>query len=168
MATQTRMQIEWLTGCIHEQMLQAAYQRQRRRIHILCEWMLPDAAAARRLECGIFVEAWGRDAAVSEDWPAVDSDRLAAAFAAHFEDLFHADVDAGAHPKAPVGLGRGGGLRAAIHELPARQRLLYLLHELEGYAPATLAGWLKLEPAYCSRLIHLARCQLAQTMAMAA
>ncbi|MGH8129153.1 MAG: sigma factor-like helix-turn-helix DNA-binding protein [Terriglobales bacterium] len=170
MATRTQLQLEPLSGCIHEKMLQSEYEQQRRRIHTLCRWMLHDANEALRMEMRIFIDAWSATAGeerAGEDrpgFPVIDDDRLAAAFALHFRGLFAGDsrASAGAEAKKTVA---STGLREAVRQLPAQQRLLYLLHELEGYPPAVLGEWLDLDAAYCSQLIHQARLRLRDAVA---
>lgn len=164
MATRTQLQLEPLRGCIHEQFLQSEYERQRRRIYTLCRWMLSDANRARRLEINIFLEACrGADTGHGLSEEIMDGERLIAHFALHFRGLFASD--AGAADDRAAAPPSGLRLREAVRQLPARQRLLYLLHELEGYPPAVLADWLDLDPGYCARLIHQARLQLRDAVA---
>lgn len=164
MATRTQLQLEPLSGCIHEQFLQVEYERQRQRIYTLCRWMLDDANRARRMEIKIFLDACrGADTGHGLSEEIMDGERLIEHFAVHFRGLFANDSgDADAGTVAPPS---GLRLREAVRQLPARQRLLYLLHELEGYPPAVLADWLDLAPAYCARLIHEARLQLREAVA---
>ncbi|TAN21524.1 MAG: hypothetical protein EPN33_13000 [Acidobacteria bacterium] len=164
MATRTQLQLEPLSGCIHEQFLQSEYERQRRRIYTLCRWMLSDANRARRMEINIFLDACrGADSGHGLREEIMDGERLVAHFAVHFRGLFASDAAAagGGGAAPPSGL----RLREAVRQLPAGQRLLYLLHELEGYPPAVLADWLDLDPGYCARLIHEARLQLRDAVA---
>jgi DNA-directed RNA polymerase specialized sigma24 family protein len=155
MATRTQVQIEMMSGCIHEQMCQAMYEQRHQRLQLLCGWMSGDAEGARRLFVRTFVDAWTADGEPATSLAGLD-ERLAAAFASRFRHLF----DAGAAPAATSDAPPPVGLRAAVQALPAGQRLLYLLHELEGFTPARLAEWLDLDPAYCAQLIHQARQRL--------
>ncbi|HVA63298.1 MAG TPA: hypothetical protein VNF74_06210 [Terriglobales bacterium] len=157
MATRTQVQIDVVPECIHEQICQSIYEQQRRRIQVLCQWMAPDEAQARQLALRVFVDAWRQPS--QQAWPAVSSDRLAESFAAHFRDLFPAHALLGV--AAPE---RGLPLRAAVTALPSAHRLLYLMHELEGYSAETLAAWLDLEPSQCARMIHEARLQLRRRL----
>ncbi|HUX65877.1 MAG TPA: hypothetical protein VMV31_00155 [Terriglobales bacterium] len=156
MATRTQVQIDVVPECIHEQICQSVYEQQRRRIQVLCQWMAPDEAQARQLALRVFVDAWRQP---GQSWPAVSADRLAESFAAHFRDLFPAHALLGvAAPEC------GLPLRAAVTALPSAHRLLYLMHELEGYSAETLAAWLQLEPAQCARMIHEARLELRRRL----
>ncbi|MGH9480573.1 MAG: hypothetical protein ACRD1L_00645 [Terriglobales bacterium] len=178
MATRTQVGFEIAQGCVHEQICQAIYEQQRRRILALCQWMAPEAASARQLALTVFTEAWR---APDASWPAVGGERLLESFAARFRSLFHAGADPspaqawngdGAGPRlvkpgsAAAGAGGAspGGVRAAVAALPLPQRLLYLLHELEGCSAFTLAHWLDLEPAVCAAMIHEARLHLRQAL----
>ena len=163
MATRTQIQIDATTGCIHEQLCQAIYEWQRERIQALCAWMSPDAAQARSLAFAVFVEAWRQS---GQAWQAVSADRLAESFAARFRWLFHTDVPAPAAVAAAPRLvgGPAQPVREAVSALPTAHRLLYLLHELEGYPAETLADWLDLEPSQCAHMIHEARLQLRRQL----
>ncbi|HEY7855171.1 MAG TPA: hypothetical protein VIC32_01910 [Terriglobales bacterium] len=152
-----------------ENACQALYEQQRRRIHALCQWMASDLVNARHLAFAVFVEAWRHS---GEEFPAVSGDRLAERFAIRFRSLFHDNAVSDA--AAPSHLGprlvtqrkppSAEPVRDAVSALPSGHRLLYLLHEREGYSPATLAAWLDLEPAQCARMIHEARAQLRQSL----
>lgn len=151
-----------MSECIHEQICQAVYEQQRERIQVLCHWMAADAAQARQLAVRVFVEAWRQPGAT---WPAVSGERLAESFAGRFRSLFHPDAAGdGAGPHLVTPPVAGMPLRAAVAGLPLAHRLLYLLHELEGYSAATLAAWLDLAPHQCARMIHEARLQLRRDL----
>ncbi|HXR98793.1 MAG TPA: hypothetical protein VN709_13210 [Terriglobales bacterium] len=167
MATHSQALVRPLTES-NEIACQALYEQQRRRIQALCQWMASDLVHARHLAFAVFVEAWRHS---GDEFPAVSGDHLAERFAVRFRSLFHHDAVSDA--AAPSHLGprlvterkRGAvPLRDAVSALPSAHRLLYLLHEREGYSPATLAGWLDLEPAQCARMIHEARAQLRQSL----
>ena len=168
MATRTQFQIEETSGCIHAQRCQAIYEQQRQRLQRLCQWMAPDTIQARNLAFAVFMEAWRRP---GEAWPAVSGDHLAESFAARFRWLFHSDeapesIASSLNP-GPQLVARnqpGHPVRTAVTALPSAHRLLYLLHELEGYSAETLATWLELEPSQCARMIHQARLQLRRSL----
>ncbi len=166
MATRTQIQFEPAPGCVHEQLCQAMYEQQYRRIHALCQWMTADATAARELAQAVFLDACTQ---AGPGFPAVSGDALAASLVLRFRNQIHAAAQAGT--AAAAALGHPGypppaapPVRAAVSALPPTQRLLYLLHELEGYSPATLAAWLDLEPEHCARMIHSARLQLRREL----
>lgn len=167
MATRTQIQLETVPGCIHEQLCQAVYEQQRERIQTLCRWMAPNQLAARHLAFHVFVEAWRHP---GQSWPAVSGDHLAESFAQRFRWLFHNDERPAddlippASPELVTATKPTHPVRQAVSELPSAHRLLYLLHELEGYPPATLAAWLDLEPSQCARMIHEARLQLRRQL----
>ncbi|HXE31999.1 MAG TPA: sigma factor-like helix-turn-helix DNA-binding protein [Terriglobales bacterium] len=172
MATQTQVQIDAVPGCVHEQICQAVYEQQRKRIQALCQWMTTDLIQARQLAFVVFVGAWRQP---GQSWPAVNGDLLAETFATCFRDLFHSDaapVRASSNDPA-IATGRPQlvkrnqplqPVRDAVSALPSAHRLLYLLHELEGYSAARLAEWLGLEPTACAHMIHEARLQLRRRL----
>lgn len=156
-------------GCCHERVLALSYARERRRIQALCQWMAADAAAARQLSVQVFVEAWSHPQPDARG-PGGERDRLTAAFAAHFKPLFRA----GQRPAQKwYGDSAGAGsdaatARAAVRALPAAERLVYLLHDAEGYDGAVLAAWLGMEPHRCAQCIHQARQHLCRSLRLAA
>lgn len=169
MATRTQIQMEAVPGCIHEQLCEAVYQQQQERIQTLCRWMTPDPSAARQLALTVFVEAWRHP---GQAWPAVSGDHLAESFALRFRWLFHSDASPSASargdykpsPELVSPVRTAHPVRQAVTALPSAHRLLYLLHELEGYPPETLAAWLDLEPSQCARMIHEARLELRRNL----
>ncbi|MGH9488350.1 MAG: RNA polymerase sigma factor [Terriglobales bacterium] len=161
MATRTQVVLD---SCTHEQILQASYEHERRHIQTLCRWMMPDLGTAQEMAIRVFVEAWGEGEAEGP-WPELDPERLVAAFASHFRSLFRSDGGQSEPKRGPVQARVGSDLRGAVRGLPEPQRLLYLLHELEGYPAATLGVWLGLDETYCARMIHQARRQLRSALA---
>jgi DNA-directed RNA polymerase specialized sigma24 family protein len=168
MATRTQFQLEPTSACIHERLCQAMYLQQYRRIHALCQWMTDTAAAARDLAQAVFIDACAQ---AGPGWPAVSGDALAASLVLRFRHQIHAAADA---PPAVAGDGAphqraraAAPVRDAVSALPPTHRLLYLLHELEGYSAATLGDWLNLEPERCALLIHSARLQLRRELSAA-
>lgn len=174
MATRTQFQVESKPACVHEQLCEAVYHQQHQRIQSLCQWMTADHEQARQLTFNVFVEAWRNP---EQSWPAVSGDLLAESFANRFRWLFHNDAVAPGNDLAtglahrPQLLSRPSTplpVRAAVSALPSAHRLLYLLHELEGYSAETVAEWLGLEPSLCARMIHEARVQLRRCLRAAA
>ena len=166
MATRTQFQLEPTSECIHEQLCQAMYLQQYRRIHALCQWMAPDAAAARKLAQAVFVDACSQ---AGPGWPAVSGDAMASSLLLRFRPQIHAAAGAqlAAPPPEPAPADFATPVRDAVAALPPTYRLLYLMHEVEGYSPATLGDWLDLEPERCARMIHSARLQLRRALCAA-
>lgn len=59
-------------------------------------------------------------------------------------------------------------LEAALLELPANERLLFLLRDVEGYSPAAIAKLLDLPEPELQRLLLSARLRLCQKLTLAA
>src|SRR6185437_155005 len=161
------------TACIHEQGLRSSYSRHRARIHSLCVWMSPNLDHARDLLQLVFLNACrldagtlaagnsfdaGRDTTTASPQALESLQNLHASFARHFSHLFTPE-GAPARPHL-LGPTPPSDLRAAVLSLPASQRLLYLLHEVEGCSVADLAAWLRTDAVLCARLLHAARLQL--------
>ena len=56
-------------------------------------------------------------------------------------------------------------LEDAVRKLPANERLLFLLRDVEGYAPATIARLLDIPEAQVHRACYSARIRLCQLLA---
>lgn len=170
MATQTQVHLEAVPGCIHEQIFQSVYEQQRRRIQGLCLWMSSNPAEARQLAQSVFLEAWRQAESAapaapklsSAPAPVLQGDRLVEVLASRFRGMFHNAADAAAPgPRLlPPAHAAFAPVRDALAALPLRLRLLYLLHDAEGYPAARVAAWLGLEPGACARMIHQARLRM--------
>jgi RNA polymerase sigma-70 factor (ECF subfamily) len=70
---------------------------------------------------------------------------------------------------ASLGLGHRnvhrGDLEAAVRSLPANERLLFLLRDVEGYESTAIARLLKMPEAKVQRTCFAARVRLAQILA---
>jgi RNA polymerase sigma-70 factor, ECF subfamily len=58
-------------------------------------------------------------------------------------------------------------LEAALLDLPANERLLYLLRDVEGYSPDVIAGLLNVSKPELQRQLFSARLRLCQRLAVA-
>jgi RNA polymerase sigma-70 factor, ECF subfamily len=78
--------------------------------------------------------------------------------------------------EAPMAVLAGGGglshrnvrrpdLEVAVRNLPANERLLFLLHDVEGYSPAMISRLLDLPEAKIQRTCFSARIRLCQGLA---
>src|SRR6185312_7209902 len=139
-------------ACIHEQGVRAVYSLHYPRIHSLSVWMTPSPDRARELAQRVFLEACRRPALAMAAPPWLE------VFAAQFRPLF--DSQGPAEHARWLGLPPPSDLRSAVQSLPPAQRLVYLLHEVEGCPLAALAAWLRTDASLCARLFHAARLHL--------
>lgn len=160
MATRTQVHLEAMSACIHEQRCQAVYEQQRQRLQALCLWMSSSAAQAQQLMHEVFI-ATSREHP-PDGWPALDGDRLMEALARRFRPAFQRD-------QAPADAPPPGNLplRSALRGLPLDVRLVYLLHDGEGYSASRLAGWLEVGRADVAQRVHQARLHLRGQLAAA-
>jgi RNA polymerase sigma-70 factor (ECF subfamily) len=56
-------------------------------------------------------------------------------------------------------------LEEAIHTLPAQERLLFLLRDVEGYTPAKISELMKIPETQVNRTLLSARIRLRQALA---
>lgn len=149
--------------CLHEHACQALYRVERRRLQTLCEWLLPEPQKARMLLRVVLVDFLRQS---HDQWMAPGGHPVARTLAEYFRPLFHG----GAVPLTAdfVSVVSAAPLRLAVLNLPVPLRLVYLLHDCEHYAVATLAEWLWIRPAQCARLIHQARQRLRASLRQAA
>lgn len=153
MATRTQVHLEATSTCAHEQVYRATYTQHWRRLQSLCLWMAPNVAQAQQLAREIMVAAWRQ--AAPEDWSALDGDHLIEALAHRFRDIFTNGA-----AQEPLRMIAGQPLRAALQHLSADLRLIYLLHDGEGYAAEKLALWLGMDREAVASRVHAARVQL--------
>ncbi len=60
---------------------------------------------------------------------------------------------------------RRSDLEIAVQSLPANERLAFLLRDVEGYSPETIANLLQISQAQVQRSLFSARLRLCQTLA---
>lgn len=160
MATRTQVHFEALPACVHEQRCQAAYELQRRRLQTLCLWMSSSAAQAEQLMHEVFIACCREHA--PDGWRAGDGDKMMEALARRFRPIFlRPPVPAPA--RAPA----ANPVRSALQGLAPDLRLVYLLHDSEGYSASRLAAWLGVEREDVAQRIHQARMHLRERLAAA-
>lgn len=149
--------------------------RQQQRLYRLCEWMVHDEAEARALAVSIFLQylrnrpiAAGLTREEAEGQDALE-DILARHFTQRFRSAFLQAEEPVARPLPGVVASMNADhIKAALLALRPASRLLYLLHELEGYSLETIAAWVDLETAHCARRIYSARMDLRNILVAAA
>jgi RNA polymerase sigma-70 factor (ECF subfamily) len=142
---------------------EAAYERHRRRVYGLAFWMTGNERAAERVSAAVFCRAFARTASPTAE--AVDGVLVAELRSSMA--LGRVTLDC---PPAVEVLGvRHNILRPhlerAVLQLPATERLLYLLHDGEGYSHARIATLLGMREQECVRGLHQARLRLRQLLA---
>lgn len=138
------------------------------RVHALCLRMLSDRSAAEELTQDTFVRVWERIAsfrgesafgtwvyriAVNQVLSALRAQRR---FAGRLRELAGRVVGASLPEPASAGL----DLERAVRALPERARLVFLLHDVEGYKHAEIAEMMGLTSGTTKTHLHNARHKL--------
>ncbi len=145
------------------------YDSHRHRVFSLAFYMTANELEAEEILTGTFVQAFRTraipqaehvDAALIEElrqrFPLGENEPSASIARPHIpvEDLSGQNV-------------RRTDLEEAIQTLPATERLLFLLRDVEGYSPATISRLLEIPEARVHRSLFSARIRLRQTLATA-
>lgn len=140
-----------------EQKQRDIFEAHRHRVFSLSYYMTSNELEAERILTGTFVEAFTQT--ITPDAEGVDR-----ALLAQLEQRFSLEA------AAPAGIEAGGGpglgqvrrtdLEEAVHTLPARERLVFLLRDVEGYAPDRIAVLLHSDAGEVSRTLLSARIRM--------
>jgi RNA polymerase sigma-70 factor (ECF subfamily) len=141
------------------------YESHRHRAFSVAYYMTGNELEAEQILAGTFVTAFR----AAEEPSAQDVD---AALIRELKQRFPLQAEAAA-PVTPStdGFNLSGrnvkrtDLEEAIQELPAAERLLFLLRDVEGYTSAAIAGLLRVPEAQVNRRLFAARIHLRQAIA---
>jgi RNA polymerase sigma-70 factor (ECF subfamily) len=146
-----------------EQQQRDVYESHRHRIFSLAFYMTANELEAEEILASTFVRVFQQHD--RPDGFAVDSalvHQLSEKFALRQEET-------PAVPAAGPGLSNRNVhrsvLEAAVSNLPANERLLFLLRDVEGYAPAMISRLLDIPEAQVQRTLFSARIRLRQALA---
>jgi RNA polymerase sigma-70 factor (ECF subfamily) len=146
-----------------EQQQRDVYESHRHRIFSLAFYMTANELEAEEILAATFVRVFQQND--RPDGFAVDSalvHQLSEKFALHHEET-------PAVPAAGLGLStrnvHRSVLEAAVSNLPANERLLFLLRDVEGYAPAMISRLLDIPEPQVQRTLFSARIRLRQALA---
>jgi RNA polymerase sigma-70 factor (ECF subfamily) len=146
-----------------EQEQRDVYESHRHRVFSLAFYMTGSEIEAEEILGATFIQAFRQDR--KPDGFAVDSalvTELSARFPLQKEEP---------SPAIPASLGLSrrnvhrGDLEAAVRSLPANERLLFLLRDVEGYQSAAIGRLLDIPEAKVQRTCFAARVRLAQILA---
>jgi RNA polymerase sigma-70 factor (ECF subfamily) len=145
-----------------EQQQRDVYESHRHRIFSLAFYMTANELEAEEILASTFVRVFQQHE--RPDGFAVDSalmHQLSEKFALRQEET-------PAVPAAGLGLSHRNVhrsvLEAAVSNLPANERLLFLLRDVEGYAPAMISRLLDIPEAQVQRSLFSARIRLRQAL----
>lgn len=146
-----------------EQQQRDVYESHRHRTFSLAFYMTGNEIEAEEILTATFVRAFLEDE--QPDGFAVDS-----ALIAELSNRFALRQE---EPAAVLAAGGGlshrnvrrPDLEVAVRNLPPNERLLFLLHDVEGYSPAMIARLLDLPEARIQRICFSARIRLYQGLA---
>jgi RNA polymerase sigma-70 factor, ECF subfamily len=146
-----------------EQQQRDVYESHRHRAFSLAFYMTGNEIEAEEILAATFVRAFQQNE--RPDGFAVDS-----ALVGELNERFPLQQEEPAAAVAPgVGLShrniRRPDLEIAVRNLPANERLLFLLHDVEGYSPEMIGRLLNLPEAQVQRSCFSARIRLCQGLA---
>ena len=146
-----------------EQQQRDVYESHRHRTFSLAFYMTGNEIEAEEILTTTFIRAFQQDE--QPDGFAVDS-----ALVAELGSRFPLQKEEPAPAITPaLGLGnrnvRRDDLEVAVRSLPANERLLFLLRDVEGYTSAAIARLLDMPEAQVQRTCFAARIRLAQILA---
>ncbi len=143
-----------------EQQQRDIFEAHRHRVFSVSYYMTANEAEAETMLAGAFVQAFART-------PAPDGADVDRALLRELEERFSlapaepATPEEGVFSRAQV---RRTDLEEAVATLPARERLVFLLRDVEGYAPAKIAGLLGASDAEICRDLISARIRMRNSL----
>jgi RNA polymerase sigma-70 factor, ECF subfamily len=146
-----------------EQQQRDVYESHRHRTFSLAFYMTGNEMEAEEILATTFVRAFQQNE--KPDGFAVDSalvDELSRRFPLKKEEPAAAITQENGLSHRNV---RRPDLEVAVRSLPANERLLFLLRDVEGYAPAAIARLLDIPEAQVNRACFSARIRLCQVLA---
>jgi RNA polymerase sigma-70 factor (ECF subfamily) len=144
------------------------YEKQSRRVYSLALWMTTGKIAAQKLASRTFLRALSFGGHVS-------TEQVDQAFVAEVRDLMTVEAPALEVPPAPScksihGRMKLADLEKAVAELPAAERLIFLLHDIDGYDQRRISRLLRFDRDQVLMGLHRARmlirglvCQMHET-----
>ncbi|MGC2404569.1 MAG: sigma-70 family RNA polymerase sigma factor [Acidobacteriaceae bacterium] len=147
----------------HEHQQRDIYESHRHRAFSLAFYMTGNEMEAEHILAATFVRAF-------QQYDRPDAFAIDSALIAELGRRFALREE---EPAAVLAAGRGlshrnvrrPDLEVAVRNLPPNERLLFLLHDVEGYSPAMIARLLDLPEAKIQRICFSARIRLYQGLA---
>lgn len=140
-----------------EQKQRDTYEAHRHRVFSLSYYMTANESEAERILTDTFVGAFTHT-------PSPDAEQVDRALLAQLEQRFSLEQ------VAPAGIAAGTGrvlgqvrktdLEEAVRTLPARERLVFLLKDVEGYAPDRIAALLQADAGEIAGAVFSARVRM--------
>lgn len=147
------------------------YDSHRHRAFALAYYMTGNEIEAEQILTGTFIAAFraaDEPAGPDVDSALIDELRQRSVLGAAAEAPPSAEPS-GVEPASatPMGNVKRTDLEEAIQQLPPTERLLFLLRDVEGYAPATIASLLKIPEPQVRRKVMATRIHLRTILAQA-
>ena len=144
-----------------EQKQRDIYETHRHRVFSLSYYMTANEVEAEAILTGTFVQAFAD--APQPDGPGVDR-----ALLGELERRFSLSPASPAQADHGAALHRGQvrrtDLEEAVAKLPSRERLIFLLRDVEGYDPAKIAGLLRCDELEVQRTVISARIRMRNAL----
>src|SRR5579872_4487476 len=134
------------------------FKQHQHRIYSLAFWMTDDELMAEKLSANTFLRVF----AAAEQPTAEQVDRAFLAEAREWTSLGSLTLNCQASPDLPslYGTMKRVHLERAVMELPATERLIFLMHDAEGYEHARIARLLGITEAESQFGLHQARLRI--------
>jgi RNA polymerase sigma-70 factor (ECF subfamily) len=145
------------------------YDSHRHRVFALAFYMTGNELEAEEILTGTFVQAFGNQTVPQ-------AEHVDAALMKELRQRFLLGINEPANPVTRETIPtedlsernvRRTDLEEAIQTLPATERLLFLLRDVEGYSPAAISQLLEMPESQVKRSLFSARIRLRQTLAAA-
>jgi DNA-directed RNA polymerase specialized sigma24 family protein len=143
------------------------YESHRHRVFALAFYMTGNELEAEQILGGTFIQAFDRaEKPLAEDVDAALIGELRQRFAlGEGEPSAPASHELGSNFNLAGRNVRRTELEEAIRTLPATERLLFLLRDVEGYSPAVVAGLTGMPESHVQRSLFSARVRLRHSLA---
>jgi DNA-directed RNA polymerase specialized sigma24 family protein len=147
-----------------EQVQRDIYETHRHRVFSLSYYMTANEIEAETMLEGTFIHAFRHS-------PTPDAQGVDNALLRQLEERFVLSHETPATPDPGSLLARGNvrrtDLEESLHELPPRERLVFLLHDVESYPPARIASLLGSEEPQVFKTLISARIRMRNALAVA-
>jgi RNA polymerase sigma-70 factor (ECF subfamily) len=143
------------------------YESHRHRTFALAFYMTGNEMEAEKILTETFISAFSAT-------PEPSAQEVDSALVGELQQRFPLGMqEAAAHPEPAAAEGtdlsqrnvRRTDLEEALHTLPAQERLLFLLRDVEGYTPARISELMKIPEAQVNRTLFSARIRLRRALA---
>lgn len=138
------------------------YRENRHRIYSRAFWMTDNELAAEKLSASTFLRAFSEEGTVSAEPTARHAEQIDQAFIAEMREIEPVGTLTLKCPAAESGVSIRGRMKRvhlerAVVQLPATEKLVFLMHDVEGYAHPRISRLLGIAAEESRLALHSAR-----------